>query len=136
MKAEELRALIADIEDLGDPELEARSGAQQKNWERMLSDKVLLACTKWRMHLEVWIDPKGHQQADRPSPLTSLEDAKLAVPEGWEAELALKRGFARCHDYNTQFPCFEVEVPNEPAHALVLAGLKARLAEMEQSNDQ
>ena len=132
----DLRQLIADIEDLSDPELEAPSGAQQKSYERYLSDKVLLACTRWRKHLEVWIDPKGHQQAERPDPLASLDDAKLAVPEGWW--WVLNSGLSTGHAlaqlgkegggmYGDRAEAYDPD----PTRALALAGLKARLAEME-----
>ena len=142
--ADTLRALIADIEQ-GPP-------------TRGLSDRVLLACTAWekrrsqiRPGNDEWIDPDGKfvcmnyppekRQGLIPDPLTDLQDGTLAVPEGYahavyaDAKSAAatvappslldKRGFIWD---------VEINIP-EPAQALTLTGLKARLAQMEQTDD-
>ena len=133
MTSDELRALIEAIEAADEP-------------TRELSDRVLLACGFTRTSQSSMkiggIICEVHDDS-APSPLSSLEDAKLAVPE---------RCNLRQHDISEQSPPCIVKVgiatakgnwkrdatwiglsDSEP-RALVLAGLRARLAEMEHGN--
>ena len=122
MTPTELRALIQDIRD-SEP-------------TRELSDRVLLAINYSNMINLVL------RNARRPDPLTSVDDATLVVPEDYEWQASKNRGGEYTSlpgiwyggdvmTYNLEISKGEKSRVNA-AHALTLAALEARLAEMEQ----
>ena len=139
----ELRSLIADIEQLGD-----------EQHTRELSDRVLLAIG-WKkipdpngdLPWPKWFNPEGkyvctavvkdHEDL-RPDCLGNLQDATLAVPEGWHTEIRINPvdgGVAEIFDGDPVVGEYSFSTKagwHKPAaRALTLAGLMARLAELE-----
>lgn len=105
---------------------------------RELNDRVLLVLgwTAPHKHWSWWSGPNDEQvrHGDQPAPLNNLEDAKLAVPEGWQWRVT-STGDAETWKRWRDIEPVHAFCPDEPAEALTLAGLKARLAMMEESDD-
>lgn len=121
MTPEDLRQLIEGIE--------------QGPVTRGLEDRVLLACG-WRREPDTryWITPakirwRGGSIVG-PSLLSNLHDAQLAVPEGLEW-LVTSTGGATVSEPWPSRRMWKSSARCEPATALTLAALKARLAELE-----
>lgn len=98
---------------------------------RELNDEVLLAIGWGAVpNDDWWYDPKGARRIC-PSPLEDLQDATLAVPEGWDWQVN-SYGHARVNlPDDPEFNFREAECDDEPARALVLATLKAEQAKRE-----
>ena len=119
-------------------ELIAKLGAATEP-TRELADEVLLAIG-WRYDEATvsWISPGRRRQvnpAHRPNPLESMDAAISLVPEGWHWQTN-DVGEAWCgthfaHDKSVLFK----GSTTTPAHALTIAALRARLADMEARSD-